>query len=80
MGDLHIPIPPSRSTLPGRKRNPDTLSGRIRALKVGESLWDESHSRLAAIAHAQIVNGRVDPGFAYVTRKEGAGARIWRTA
>lgn len=80
MADVGIPIPPSRSTRPGRKCNPDTLSGRIRALKVGESLYDESQSRLASLAHAQVVNGRADPGFAYVTRKEGEGARIWRTA
>jgi hypothetical protein len=75
-----VPIPPSRSTLPGRKRNPDTMAGRIRALKVGESLYfDKRQNIVCGTALAQKLHGRVDASFEFVTRKEGDGARIWRT-
>lgn len=81
MADVGVPLPPSRSILPGRKRNPDTLAGRIRALQVGESMYvDKPQPIVSANAHAQVVNGRAPKGAEYTTRREGDGCRIWRTA
>lgn len=79
-GDKNIPLPPSRSTLPGRKPNPDTISGKIRALDVGESLFFETRqSIVGGIAWKQVESKRAPDGAEYVTRRVGTGCRVWRT-
>lgn len=57
------------------------MAGKIRTLKVGESMYfDKPQNIVSGTALAQVLHGYVEPGFEFTTRKEGAGARIWRTA
>lgn len=79
MPDVGIPVPPSRSILPGRKQNPDSRAGKIRALQPGESEYFACKQSIAGAAvFALQVHGRVPVGAKYVTRREGDGARVFR--
>lgn len=69
-----LPLPPSRTATSGRKPNPDSHGGKIRALKIGEH-YDANipQARLSSIASRQRKGGKQ-----FATRKTDTGARVWR--
>ena len=68
--DKGVPIPTSR----GKSCDPNSLSGKMRALKVAESIFmkDCSSEKLGNLASVVMGAGK------YTVRAEGDGARIWR--
>lgn len=67
-----IPIPPHGNT------RDDSMLGRVRQLEVGESLWADSF--IESVSAAGRNARKKFPDRRFVVRREGTGARIWRTA
>lgn len=71
-----IPIPePKRGNTKGRRQK-NTITSRIEAMSIGDSIFFKGKSRNAAKSNT--VYARKNLGFEFIARTVEGGARIWR--
>lgn len=72
----HLPIPDHIPGKPGRRPQPDSLTGRLRALRVGEGYPTTRTDRNAF--NTQLRRVRAETGARFVTQKIGGLVTVWR--
>lgn len=71
-------IPAPYRPVVGRRLDPDSMAGRLRAMEVGDSMLLPHASRNGF--STQLYRIRQSHGFDFTTRQERGGTRVWRIA